>query len=105
MSALPVISWSGYDFTCHDPELTNWNDVPGVYIFAGVSSDGRWWQAKYIGQTRSFRDRLNAHERWGEASRMGATHIHASVVEQEFRRSAIEGYLISAYSPPMNTKA
>ena len=101
-----VVSWGGYDFTSHDPNETNWNDVAGVYIFAGVSDDGRWWQAKYIGQTSSFKDRLGVsnsnHERWQEAIQRGATHVHARVVQDELERLSLESTLILTYNPPMN---
>ena len=107
MTTPPVVSWGGYDFTSYDPEQTNWNDVPGVYIFAGTSADGRWWQAKYVGQTTSFETRLGLgninHERWPEAIRQGATHIHARVVQNEIERRSLESMLIESYNPPLNT--
>ena len=106
MSSPQIVSWGGYDFTCYDPAQTSWNDVAGVYIFAGMSTDGRWWQAKYVGQTKSFKIRLgpesNNHERWQEARRLGATHIHARVVRNEVERRSLEVMLIESYNPPMN---
>ncbi len=106
MSNSQVVSWGGYDFTSYDPTQTNWNDVPGVYIFAGMSPDGRWWQAKYVGQTKSFKTRLgpndNNHERWQEALRQGVTHIHARVVHDDVERRSLEVMLIETYNPPMN---
>ena len=106
MSTSKIVSWGGYDFTGYDPTQTNWNDVPGVYIFAGKSADGRWWQAKYVGQTTSFSTRLgpgnNHHERWQEAIRQGATHVHARVVQNEIERRSLESMLIDTYNPPMN---
>ena len=106
MSTPQIVSWGGYDFTSYDPTQTNWNDVSGVYIFAGTSADGRWWQAKYIGQTTSFRARLgpgnNSHERWQEAIRQGATRIHARVVQNEIERRSLEQMLIETYNPPIN---
>lgn len=106
MSSPQVVSWAGYEFTCHDSAQTNWNDVPGVYIFAGMSADGRWWQAKYVGQTISFEKRLgqgsNSHERWQEAIGLGATHVHARVVHDEIERRMLELMLIETYNPPLN---
>ena len=107
MSDAPTVSWGGYDFNSYDPSQTNWNDVPGVYIFAGMSADGKWWQAKYVGQTKSFGMRLGLrnsnHERWNEARRHGATHVHARVVRDEIERRALEAMLIESFRPPMNT--
>lgn len=106
MSTAQIVSWGGYDFTSYDPTQTNWNDVPGVYIFAGKSTDGRWWRAKYVGQTSSFATRLgpgnNNHERWPEAERKGATHVHARVVKNEIERRSLETMLIESYDPPLN---
>lgn len=108
MSTSHIVSWGGYDFTSYDPTQTNWNDVPGVYIFAGISADGRWWQAKYVGQTTSFRTRLgpqnNNHERWPEATHNGATHVHTRVVPNEIERRSLEHMLIETYNPPMNAR-
>ena len=97
-----VVVWGGYEFTIHDLERTTWNDVAGVYIFAGLDSTGRWWQPKYIGQTVSFADRLPGHERWDEARDRGATHVHAAVVRDGSQRIAAETALIRAYNPPLN---
>ena len=106
MSTSKIVSWGGYDFTSYDPTQTNWNDVPGVYIFAGTSADGRWWRAMYVGQTSSFRTRLgpanSSHERWQEARRQGASHVHARVVQNEIERRSLESMLIETYNPPMN---
>ncbi|MCY4129037.1 MAG: hypothetical protein OXG15_07320 [Gammaproteobacteria bacterium] len=107
MSTSQIVSWGGYDFNCYDPTQTNWNDVPGIYIFAGKSADGRWWRAKYVGQTSSFIARLgpglNNHERWPEAIRGGATHVHARVVQNELERRSLELMLIETYNPPLNS--
>ena len=106
MSTRQIVSWCGYDFSSYDPNNTNWNDVPGVYVFAGMSKDGRWWRAKYVGQTKSFSKRLGAgkisHEHWQEAFRQGATHIHARVVQNEIERRSLELMLIDTYNPPLN---
>ena len=68
MTAPQTVSWGGYTFTVHDPG-SDWNDVAGVYIFAGLSADRQWWQAKYIGQTTSFAARIPSHDRWAADAR------------------------------------
>lgn len=103
MTAPQTVSWGGYTFTVHD-FASQWNDVAGVYIFAGLSADRQWWQAKYIGQTTSFAARIRSHDRWAEAARLGATHVHARVVREDFQRNTIEHSLIEAYKPPLNTR-
>ena len=73
-----TVAWIGYDFTVYARFGTEWNDVAGIYIFTGVV--GSQWIPYYIGQCDSFRNRFRTHERWDEAARMGATHVHALVV-------------------------
>ena len=98
---METCNWNGYNFDIFDPGTT-WNDVPGVYIFAGKASDGRW-NAFYIGICDSFTDRHLNHERWNEAARLGATHVHARVEQLAATRQAIERDLIQVCQPPLNT--
>lgn len=84
-------------------EPTTWHDVGGVYIFAGVDANNRW-SPLYVGQAASFKDRLSNHERWSEAKRRGATHIHAHVASTQTERDRLEAALVSAYQPPLNTQ-
>lgn len=97
-----IVTWAGHQFTAYPP-TTTWNHVSGIYIFARQSSPGNW-QALYIGQAQSFADRLPSHERWSEAARHGATHIHALIVPQQVNRDAIEQTLIRACQPVLNTQ-
>jgi hypothetical protein len=96
------VAWLAYDFTVYPATGVTWGDVGGVYIFAGHNPQNQW-QAYYVGQTESFQRRLPGHERWKEAARMGATDIHARVVQQALSRDAIERELIHAFQPPLNT--
>ncbi len=103
MSGAQEVVWGGgHSFLVYDLEGTTWNDVPGVYIFAGLDSTRGWWQAKYIGRTNSFKDRIPNHERWDEAQQMGATHVHARVVQGAAQQIDLEDALIRAYRPPLN---
>lgn len=95
--AAPTCSWSGYEFQIH-PYGASWNTVAGVYIFAAIQ--GGRWRALYVGETESLARRIPGHERWQEAQRLGATHVHARA--ESFRRGAIEQELIHAYQPPLN---
>jgi excinuclease UvrABC nuclease subunit len=79
-----------------------WNDLPGVYIFAGVNGNNQW-QALYVGQASSFAQRMSGHERWVEARRAGATRVHALVCKQQSERDSLEQALIRTYSPRLNS--
>lgn len=79
---------------------TGWNDVPGLYIFSYVRAEA--WYALYVGQAESFRTRLPDHERLNDAVRMGATHIHAMIVRQQYLRDEWERMLIRNLQPPLN---
>lgn len=95
-----IVTWSSYDF---DVYLQNgaWNDVAGIYIFSYQTQGGSWF-AVYVGQTESFANRIPNHERWREAVRLGATHVHAMTVPQPFRREVIEQELIRLLQPQLN---
>ncbi len=97
------IKWLNYEFGVYDPETTTWNDVGGIYIFTGLNPQGRW-RAFYIGQAKSFQDRIPSHENWTAAARLGATHVHAMVVQQAATRDRIEAELIEAYQPVLNVQ-
>ncbi len=95
--------WLYYEFGVYDSERTTWNDVAGIYVFAGITPQGRW-RAFYIGQAKSFQDRIPNHENWPAAVRLGATHVHAMVVPLAANRDRIEAELIGAYQPALNVQ-
>ena len=85
--------------------------VGGVYMFIkrGANQHGTWHKILYIGQTESFKDRVNYnHGKWFSAIKMGFTHICVLQVdnrdwfERERIRRLIEKRLIRAYNPPLN---
>lgn len=94
--------WLIHEFSVHDHD-TDWNEVAGVYIFAGVNSEGKW-SPLYIGQAESLAARLPTHERWLEAVRLGATHVHAMTVTNAALRVEIESNLIQSYQPRLNVQ-
>jgi len=95
-----TVKWSSYDFYVL-PKESAWHAVGGVYIFTGKNAQGLWYPL-YIGQAESLAARIPTHERWQEAARLGATHVHAMVVQQEANRDTIERELIAAYQPTLN---
>ena len=95
-------TWLGSIFTVYSPQV-NWNAVAGLYIFAGRGLMGNW-TALYVGQTESLAVRLSTHERWLEAARVGATHIHVRVEPLPMTRDAMEQQLIQTYQPRLNVQ-
>lgn len=98
---MTTVTWGNHSFTSCEPS-TNWNDVAGVYIFAKIDTKTGKWTALYIGQASSFKDRLSNHERWDEAVRLGATHVHILGVQLQANRDSIEQSLIVLCQPPLN---
>jgi hypothetical protein len=96
----PLGNGQSLEFTSYHPKTTAWNAVAGLYIFAYF--DGQYWRALYVGQTNDFSNRIPSHERWEEASRLGATHIHAAVIPQAANRDTYEQLLIGCLQPSMN---
>jgi hypothetical protein len=80
-----------------------WLDIGGIYIFARRGFAGMW-TALYIGQTSSFKAHIPSHERWADAHRLGATHVHARMEEHPAAREKIERELIAAYLPCLNAQ-
>lgn len=97
-----TVTWNSTEFSVYQPPHVKWHETSGIYIFTGLDSDGLWI-ALYIGQASSFADRIPDHERWAEAVRLGATHIHAAVVPLAANRDRLEQALIASYQPPLNT--
>jgi excinuclease UvrABC nuclease subunit len=97
-----TVNWSGYQFNVYT-ENTDWHDVGGIYIFAGLNQQ-KQWVALYIGQADSFRNRIPSHEQLNPSGRLGATHIHALVVPSQIQRDAIERLLIQNHQPHLNVQ-
>jgi excinuclease UvrABC nuclease subunit len=97
------VKWKSYEFEVYDPDNTKWNDVAGIYIFTGLNARGLWVPF-YIGQAKSFADRIPNHANWSAAARLGATHVHAMVVPLAANRDKIEAELIEAYQPALNVQ-
>ena len=94
-------TWLNYEFQVFPAAGTTWNSVAGIYLFAGVDAYSRW-VALYVGQAASFADRFRNHERWQEAHRLGATHVHAVLLPRQADRDVLERALIVTYQPPLN---
>jgi len=97
-----TVNWGVHAFHVLAMEA-DWNDEPGVYIFAGIQADALW-HAYYVGITESFKTRLQNHEHWVAACRLGASHVHAMVVPLPEQRGQIEQELIATYRPYLNSQ-
>jgi excinuclease UvrABC nuclease subunit len=97
-----TVNWGVHTFHVLSMEA-DWNDEPGVYIFAGIQADALW-HAYYVGSAESFKARLQNHEQWLPACRLGASHVHAMVVAVQAEREQIEQELIGTYRPYLNTR-
>ena len=78
-----------------------WNDVPANYMFASKGLGG--WHVVYVGECTSAKTRMGSHERWEEATRLGATHVLNHVAApNEVDRLREERDLIQALQPKLN---
>lgn len=105
------ITWRGaseqpYTFEAH-PVGTQFNPVSGVYIFCRKLVSGNW-EALYVGETQSFKQRLNtgigSHDGNARAARLGMTHIAALCVAGDAERLRIETDLRHGLNPSANAQ-
>lgn len=107
-----TVNWPGrsgnpYPFETH-PIGTEFRPYSGVYI-ACKSGNSVNWDALYVGETKSFFDRLNAgfedHDGLKCARRNGATHIGVMIVSSDAERLRIETELRHSLRPPCNRQS
>lgn len=96
------VNWCGYDLYIHE-HSAQWKPLGGIYIFSGRNTAGQW-VAIYVGQAEKLSDRIPGHERWDEARRHGATHVHAMVVPLKETRDRVERDLIQRCNPALNVQ-
>ena len=102
---MSTYNWGGCQFSVYDLDA-DWNDVGGIYIFAKrrLTNLVDPWLALYVGQAKSFADRIPAHEVWPGARDAAVTHVHALVEDSVSIRTSIERGLIQEYQPPLNDR-
>lgn len=96
----PVGPGQTLTFAIYDHDATQWLTVGGLFIFARAAGEG--WDPLYVGKTENFRTGIPSHERWDEACRLGATHVHALVVPLEANRAKLQAALVAQLKPPIN---
>ena len=104
-----TVTWTGksgqkYDFTVY-PIGTSFNPVSGVYIACRFVPP-QIYEALYVGETQSFKDRLNTgsanHDGLKCAARNGMTHIGALVITGDAERLRVETDLRHGLNPSCN---
>jgi len=75
-----TVNWAGHAFYVLSMEA-DWNDEPGVYIFAGIQADALW-HAYYVGITESFKAGRAAADRAGADRDLSALPEHAPRLER-----------------------
>lgn len=95
-----------HKFQAYTLGTETFDDVGGVYIFTkeapNYNGETKYYPI-YIGQTKSFRDRLtNSHENWPCAVQNGVNSVCVLRDENSFSRRAIELDLLSRYNTPCN---
>ncbi len=83
------------------PITAGFRPLPGNFIYAGQSEDGRWVPI-YIAQTRDMHQRLEGHVSVDDAVANGATHIHAHYTDGQAARCSEERDLILLWRPACN---
>ncbi|HUS54096.1 MAG TPA: hypothetical protein VMY41_08840, partial [Thermohalobaculum sp.] len=90
------------------PIGTEFKPYSGVYV-ACKSANGVNWDALYVGETKSFHDRLNTgledHDGLKCARRNGVTHIGVLIVNGDAERLRIETELRHSLNPPCNRQS
>lgn len=77
-------------------------DGPAVYAFARRSKGGAGWSVVFLSRTANLAQRLSRHELWGEARRLGATHLLIHQRQERDAREAVEADLLAALRPILN---
>ncbi len=106
MSSVQFVEWTGKSGMVHKYWLIDigspLKDEGGNYGFARRLPNGNVTPL-YFGEADSLRNRLTKHERWGEALRLGVTHLMAHTTPGgEQARMAEERDLVRYWNPPMN---
>lgn len=105
-STLPLKGKSGtpYAFGIYTTDHEFKENSGGVYAFSKrEKNEGNATHTiLYIGKTIKFNQRLNSHEKWEDAVKLGANCICVFIVQKESEMLSIEEDLIKGRSPKLN---
>ena len=105
------VKWYGasgrsYNFEVY-PLGTDFYPLSGVYIFCRQIASGNW-EALYVGETQSFKQRLNtginSHDGFLRSLRVGATHVAVLPVTGDSQRLGVETDLRHGLKPSANAQ-
>lgn len=94
--------WAKTRFYIYEPSAIFWKDEGGIFIFCGYSSKPGLWLPQYVEHSKSLAARIPNHELWESAASLGATHIHAKLVQEIGLRKKLAEHLIKRYRPVLN---
>lgn len=97
----PSITLHGITFTGY-PHNSEWNHVPGIYLFGGDGTRLNWPSFAYIGKSDDLAERICAHDQWATAVRLGARLVYVAVIPDPTARHNLEALLIKQFDPPLN---
>jgi hypothetical protein len=100
------VRWTGISGWGYDYQVAEFNtslaNVPGNYIICGITPEN-YWNPLYIGEAEDLGSRCcGAHEKWGAAAQLGATHIHVHRHDNRQTRLEEETDLRKAFKTPLN---
>lgn len=105
-SKLPLKGESGnsYEFGIYTTDHDFNENSGGVYVFSKRERNGESavHTILYIGKAIKFNQRLNSHEKWEKAAKLGANCICIFAVQKETEMLSIEEDLIKGQSPQLN---
>lgn len=74
-----------------------------VYAFVRPVQGAAAWAPVFLSRTANLSARMERHERWEEARRLGATHILVHQREERDVREFVEADLLATLKPVLNT--
>jgi hypothetical protein len=99
------IVWKGVDGSRYEfaeyAYDSDWTDSGGIYIFAARLPNGDW-NPLFVGNAHSLEQRLQAHDKWPWAVRLGATGVLACAEPDDGKRRRAVAEMIARLKPPLN---
>lgn len=102
--ALQGKSTKSYTFEQYSIDHTFAETWGGVYVFTNRDETSHKHAILYIGKTIQFNKRLDDHEHWDSAKKLGCNCICILNIGKEADMLTIEEDLIKGQSPKLNTQ-
>lgn len=88
-------------FTIHRPDAA-FTESAAVYCFARPVAGGSGWAPVFLSRTANLSARIPSHERWAEATLLGATHVLIHQRDERDAREFVEADLLETMKPVLN---